>query len=132
MLLVYLLTMIINSLIALIFIGTLWLIVTLSLLIRRAWISKRKNQKTARQVASRVVDGELAPGGKPDNPILIHTPSVVEAKASRYECPFCNVEMRVQAHRAIEHKGRRLRVAELQCKRCEHRRDIYFELNSVN
>ncbi len=117
---------------AIVFLGTLWLIATVGRVALRAWALRRKRRKTARRIASRVVDAELEPGGKPDNPILIHTPSVVEAKASGYECPFCDVEMRVEAHRAMESLGRRLRVAELKCKRCEHRRSIYFELSSVN
>ncbi|MCP4680486.1 MAG: hypothetical protein GY854_34385 [Deltaproteobacteria bacterium] len=119
-------------LIALLFIGTLWLAITLGRVALRIWISKRKNQKAAGQVASRVVDAELMPGGNPDTPLPIRSPAVVEAKASGYSCPFCDVDLIVQAHRAIEHQGRRLRVAELQCRRCEHRQNIYFELMSVN
>ncbi len=124
--------MILYFLIALLFAGTLWLVVTLGLFALRIWISRRKNLKAARQVASRVLDAELAPGGNPDNPIPIHTPSVVEAKASEYRCPFCDVELVVKAHRATEHKGRRLRVAEIKCRRCEYLRNIYFGLSSIN
>ena len=119
-------------LIALLLAGTLWLVVTLGLVALRIWISRRKNLEAAKQLASRVVDAELEPGGIPDNPIPIHTPSLVEVKASEYRCPFCDVELVVKAHRAIEHKVRRLRVAEIQCRRCEHIRNIYFELISIN
>ncbi len=124
--------MILYFLITLVSIGTLWLVIVLSLKALRIWISRRESKKTAQRVASRVVDAELEPGGKPDNPIPIQTPSVVEAKASEYRCPFCDAEMRVQTHRAVEHHGRRLRTAEIQCMHCEYQRNIYFELRSVN
>jgi hypothetical protein len=124
--------MILYFLIALVILGTLWLFFALSRVALSAWILRSKTRKAALHAASRQLEAVQEPGGNPDNPILIDTPSVVEAKASACGCPFCDVDMRVRAHRAFEHNGRRLRVAELMCAGCGHRRNIYFELKQVS
>lgn len=71
---------------------------------------------------------QLEPGGSPERPIDIDSPSVVELKAEATPCPRCNTPLRVEAHRAPRSPGMRLREAATLCPRCGARRSIWFRL----
>jgi hypothetical protein len=71
---------------------------------------------------------ELEPGGSPELPIDIDSPSVVELKAEATPCPRCDTALRVEAHRAPSSPGMRLREAATLCPRCGSRRSIWFRL----
>ena len=103
-------------------------------------MAKRKSPdraRTARRAQQRTLDKlarqrerlfELEPGGSPDNPIDIESPSVVELKAEALPCPTCTTPLRVEAHRAPSSPGMRLREAATLCPRCGARRSIWFRL----
>ena len=116
----------------LILVGTVWLVILLAGAVSRALRLNRDATKSRQKIVSRMREAELGPGGGPDHPIEISTPSLVESKASGFHCPYCQFEMRVDAHLATDHKGDRLRVAELQCTRCEYRRNMYFQIVKSN
>ncbi len=93
--------------------------------------------RTARRAALRAADKlaaqrerlfSLEPGGTPERPIEIESPSVVELRASALACPRCEVAFRVEAHRAPSSPGMRLRQAEVVCPRCGAHRSIWFRL----
>jgi hypothetical protein len=93
--------------------------------------------RTARRAALRAADKladqrerlfSLEPGGTPERPIEIESPSVVEPRASALTCPRCEVAFRVVAHRAPSSAGMRLRQAEVACPRCGTHRSIWFRL----
>lgn len=69
----------------------------------------------------------LAPGGAPDRPIVIASPSEVEVRAAG-PCPICQSSLRVEEHTAEAIAGRRLRVARVVCTFCRARRNVYFQL----
>jgi predicted RNA-binding Zn-ribbon protein involved in translation (DUF1610 family) len=103
-------------------------------------MAKRKTTgraRTSRRAALRAADKRveqrarlmsLEPGGSPERPIEIESPSVVELRASAFLCPRCEVAFRVEAHRAPSVEGMRLREAEVACPRCGQRRSIWFRL----
>lgn len=69
-----------------------------------------------------------APGGSPERPIVIDSPSEVEVRARSTPCPICRGELRVGEHAAETIGGARLRVARVTCSVCRASRAIYFEL----
>lgn len=73
----------------------------------------------------------LTPGGSPDRPILVTSPSEVEVEARAILCPICRGELRVEEHVADTWKGLRLRVARVVCVSCGRRRAIYFQLRGT-
>ena len=70
----------------------------------------------------------LQPGGTPERPIAIESPSQVEVIASAAPCPLCAAVLRVVEHAAETVDGVRLRVARLACTRCGVPRTLYFRL----
>lgn len=86
---------------------------------------ERAREKLARDL-SRLAD--LAPGGGPDRPLPITSPSEVEVHARAARCPICRAEVRVEDHTAETIGGARLRVARVVCTGCRARRAIYFQL----
>src|SRR5688572_32284742 len=101
-------------------------------------MAKRKpSERSARRAAERAADKlaqqrerlfRLEPGGSPERPIEVESPSVVEPRASSLECPRCQVAFRVEAHRAPSVEGMRLREAEVSCPRCGQHRSLWFRL----
>ena len=70
----------------------------------------------------------LEAGGSPERPIEVESPSVVELRAAALCCPYCEVQFRVEAHRAPSTPGMRLREAAVSCPRCGRQRSIWFRL----
>lgn len=67
-------------------------------------------------------------GGSPEDPILVPSPSVVEAEATRHRCPRCASEMRLVEHAAETRGEVRLRVARLSCPACAAVRELFFQI----
>lgn len=61
---------------------------------------------------------EAEPGGAPDRPVTLSAASQVEPDAEAVRCPYCRAGVRVLAHEAVEHQGRRLRKVALECRAC--------------
>ena len=74
---------------------------------------------------------KLGPGGSPERPIGITSPSEVEALARSTRCPICQGELRVEEHAAETLGSVRLRVARVACGICRARRAIYFQLRAT-
>ncbi len=70
----------------------------------------------------------LLPGGSPDNPLRVPSPSVVEVKAEAIRCPICGKALRAAPHPAETVGGVHLRVAPVTCTECGIAREIYFQL----
>lgn len=73
----------------------------------------------------------LAPGGSPERPILISSPSEVEVHAGCMPCPVCQSGVKVEEHAAETVSGMRLRVARVVCSFCHERRNVYFQLEAA-
>ena len=74
---------------------------------------------------------KLEPGGSPERPIAITSPSEVEALARSTRCPICQGELRIEEHTAETLGQRRLRVARVACVICRAPRAIYFQLRAT-
>jgi hypothetical protein len=74
---------------------------------------------------------KLGPGGSPERPIVITSPSEVEALARSTRCPICQGELRVEEHVAETRGSMRLRVARSACLFCRAPRSIYFQLRAT-
>lgn len=74
---------------------------------------------------------KLAPGGAPERPLRIVTPSEVEVHVASARCPLCEGRLKLDEHAANTIRGRRLRVAKTVCDVCGARREIYFELEGA-
>jgi hypothetical protein len=68
------------------------------------------------------------PGGRPDRPIVVTSPSEVEVHAAAMPCPRCQSGVRVEEHTAETIAGVRLRVAHVTCTFCHAKRAVYFRL----
>ncbi len=74
---------------------------------------------------------KLGPGGSPERPIAITSPSEVEVLAKSTRCPICQGELRVEEHAAETLGSVRLRVARVVCVLCRAPRSIYFQLRAT-
>ena len=74
---------------------------------------------------------KLGPGGSPERPIVITSPSEVEVRAKSTRCPICAGELRIDEHAAETLAQVRLRVARVACVICRARRAIYFQLHAT-
>jgi len=101
-------------------------------------MGKRKpSARTVRRVAARAHEdlvrdlerlARLAPGGAPDRPIVVESPTQVDPMAEATPCPLCDGPVRLTEHAAETHDGARLRVAHLRCASCGVARARYFRL----
>jgi hypothetical protein len=80
------------------------------------------------QVKAREKAATTEHGGSPEHPILVPSPSVVEAEAARHRCPRCESEMRLVEHAAETRGETRLRVARLTCPACAAVRELFFQI----
>ncbi len=74
---------------------------------------------------------KVAPGGSPERPIAITSPSEVEVIAKSTRCPICQGELRMEEHAAETLGQVRLRVARVACVICRAPRGIYFQLRAT-
>jgi hypothetical protein len=101
-------------------------------------MGKRKpSARAARRARARVQKGlagdlervaRLAPGGAPDRPLEVESPTQVEPIAEGTACPLCQGALRLRDHAAETHEGVRLRVAHVRCTACGVDRSLYFRL----
>jgi len=70
----------------------------------------------------------LQPGGTPERPLDIDSPTRVEVIAQGTPCPLCETTLRLEAHTAETLGGVRLRVAHVVCPACGTKRALYFRL----
>jgi hypothetical protein len=94
--------------------------------VRRA--ADREQEKLARDLAKLAA---ASPGGSPERPIVVASPSEVEVHAAGMPCPICQSPVRVEEHAAETIDGARLRVARVLCSFCRARRNVYFQLASA-
>jgi hypothetical protein len=93
---------------------------------READRSVEKLQRDARKVY------ELEPGGAPERPITLASPSQVEVDAEGRMCPACGGRVRLlEPHAVLEHQGERLRVARTQCILCREAWSRYYRVGAV-
>ena len=71
------------------------------------------------------------PGGSPGHPIEVSSAAVIEPRAASLPCPRCGSPAHVDEH-AVEkgHGEQRLRVTQMRCGTCGHRRPLYFLVRS--
>jgi hypothetical protein len=74
---------------------------------------------------------KLGPGGSPERPIAVTSPSEVEVIARSTRCPICQGELRIEEHTAETLGSVRLRVARVACIFCRAQRSIYFQLRAT-
>lgn len=87
--------------------------------------AERAAEKAARQ---REAAARQAPGGAPDRPIDIPTPSIVETRAEATPCPRCAARRRLIGHEAEVVGVVRLRVARVQCASCRTVGSLWFRI----
>jgi len=92
----------------------------------------RRRARPARDelTVRRVKPGPFAArGDRPDNAIVVDSPSEIEPRVKREDCPDCGHDaMDVEEHRADTIAGRRLRVIVSHCRRCGANPVRYFAL----
>lgn len=104
-------------------------------------MSKRPKRPLAGRAARRALERDvektrrdierldaLSPGGSPERPIELASPSQVEVDAEGRACPVCHGGVRVLSHEVETHGGERLRVANVECKQCHSKRTRYYVL----
>lgn len=96
---------------------------------RRKRAERRAADRAQEKLASDLLKlAKAEPGGSPERPIAVSSPSEVEVHAAGLRCAICRSGVRVEEHRAETVSGVRLRVAAVACTFCRARRDIYFQL----
>jgi hypothetical protein len=89
---------------------------------RSETIDSRQDRRDRERLA------RLLPGGTPERPIEIESPSQVEVIAAATPCPLCDATLQPRAHEAMVHGAERLRVARTRCATCGGERALYFRL----
>jgi uncharacterized protein YbaR (Trm112 family) len=92
---------------------------------------RRERERAARRL---VHDRErlfaLEPGGSPEHPIVVDSPSVIPVRARALPCPQCGGTLDLDEETAERVEGRSLRAAHLTCRRCGVARRLWFRLGS--
>ena len=70
----------------------------------------------------------LQPGGSPEQPLPVESPTQVDVIATATPCPLCGGTLRLLEHAAEILGGVRLRVAHVTCTTCRVGRALYFQL----
>jgi hypothetical protein len=98
----------------------------------RARTQARRSDREAEKLAR---DRErlftLSPGGGGARPLLVTSPSVVEARALAERCPRCNGEHELLEHAAVTLNDVRLREARLRCRTCRSTRSLFFQIDEA-
>jgi hypothetical protein len=109
-------------------IGVIYVVVKLgglgSLLLKEA----RRKADAAAEAARREELSRTEPGGAPDRPIDVVSPSEVEVRARSIPCSRCGGDVRLEEHLAVTIDGRRLRAARVGCAYCGFSRAVYFRI----
>jgi hypothetical protein len=85
---------------------------------------RRFDEKLARD-RSKLLD--LEAGGRPERPIDVSTPALVEPKARAVRCPRCDEPFDVESHEAHT-DAQPLREAVLRCRFCGTTRSLWFRV----
>jgi hypothetical protein len=85
-------------------------------------IDSRRDRRDRERLA------RLLPGGTPERPIEIESPSQVEVIAAATPCPLCDAMLQPSAHEAMVHGAERLRIARTRCAACGAEGALYFRL----
>jgi hypothetical protein len=96
-------------------------------------LSKRGLRRVAERDAvalaeDRVKLARLSPGGSPERPLEVETPSVIETRATATPCAVCEASLELRDHEIAVHEGARLRRVRLVCKQCHAPRELWFKL----
>lgn len=97
----------------------------------------RSQRREAERKLEKIIEAReklfaMSPGGAPDNPILLGSASLVEARATSIDCPRCaEPTLRVEEHTAETVGGARLRTTRLRCAQCGRERRLWFKLGSM-
>lgn len=74
----------------------------------------------------------LEPGGAPEHPLSVPTPSVVEIDATSRPCGACGGETKLGDHEVVEHETGRLRVVRVSCKMCRAEWRWFYRIAAPN
>jgi hypothetical protein len=96
----------------------------------RAALKAERRAKLAAAIEVLEAEARERPGGAPERPIDVASPSVVEATARSMPCPLCGGELRVNEHAARTIGGERLRLAYVTCAGCASPRALYFRIKA--
>jgi hypothetical protein len=91
-------------------------------------VRRRLGREETRQADEREKLALAEPGGAPERPLGVDSPTQVDVIAERMRCARCGESMRLERHDATVVDGKRLRVAHLACVACGHGRRLYFRL----
>jgi uncharacterized protein with PIN domain len=109
----------------------MWLVWALVLAYGGVALVRREADRRAKLAAALQqleAQARTRPGGAPDRPIEVVSPSEVEVAARATRCPLCGGELRVNEHAAETIDGKRLRLAYTTCIACSSSRALYFRI----
>lgn len=109
------------------------LVVLCAMALRFVVLAARKRaleHRIASQEAKRIQQASLEPGASESNPLIVHSPSVVESRASSMPCVRCEGPVKVLEHQARTLDGTRFRVAITKCSMCGFEREIFFRIST--
>jgi hypothetical protein len=94
---------------------------------------KRTAKRAAARAQAKLVQArkqlfELEPGGSAQRPLEVPSASVIEGRTRSFSCPQCDRELLAAEHRAVVHKGVRLREVHARCSACGDERKLWFRV----
>ena len=109
-------------------------------------MSKKPKKKKPKKKARRLTKAERAqralrsdqetlarmePGGTPERPLDVPSPSVVESRAIGLGCVYCEGEVKLRAHEAEKVGAQLLRRIETECGACGGTREVWVRASPV-
>ncbi len=113
----------------------MWFLCALAVACLMGVLASREAERKAKLAAAMEqieAQARERPGGAPDRPIDVVSPSVVEGTAQSMQCPVCGGELRVNEHAAETIGGERLRVVYVTCIGCRSSRALYFRIKVLS
>jgi hypothetical protein len=107
---------------------------TIGVVAKRPKTERGERRARARAHAELVNDLErlaaLQPGGTPERPLVVASPTQVDIIAQTRRCPLCEGSLELVEHAAERVGGVALRAAHLRCVACGVRRTLWFRLGA--
>jgi len=99
--------------------------IALALLVALAVSARRWTRRAALRRALLAL-----PGARKENPVAVDSFASIGAEVALRRCP-CGGRYDDKGESSLEYDGRRLRVVRLECKFCEERIRLYFDVTSL-
>ena len=94
------------------------------------WVHRRRMKRSETSLRGDLERlAHAAPGGTPEQPLVVPSAAVIESPATSLPCHACgDLELEVELHRAEIIDDVHLRVLQVACRDCGAKREVFVHL----